>query len=131
MNQEVFDEGADKPLDPAMERVRRKMIRLLAVAIGTMLIGLMAVLGAIVYKFNSKPSAPAAQNLAETTIPQSLVEVSGSVALPVGAQINSTSLSGNRILFDVSLPDGTRELLIWDIAAGRYAAKLSLTSAGQ
>ena len=45
-------DGEEQPLDPAMERVRRKMIRLLAVSIGIMVIGLMAVLAAIVYKIN-------------------------------------------------------------------------------
>ena len=45
-------DGDEQPLDPAMERVRRKMIRLLAVSIGIMVIGLMAVLAAIVYKIS-------------------------------------------------------------------------------
>lgn len=130
LNNNVTDDNAEKPLDPAMERVRRKMIRLLAVSIGVMFIGLMAVLGAIVYKFSSKPQAAPAQQTA-ASVPQSLEEVTGSVALPQGAQINSSSLDGNRVLFDISLPDGKRELLIWDITAARFAAKLSLTNAAQ
>src|SRR5690606_39955979 len=47
---EQFDE---KPLDPAVERVRRKMMRLMLVSIGIMMVGLMAVVGAIVYKLGS------------------------------------------------------------------------------
>ncbi len=49
-------DAEEQPLDPAMERVRRKMIRLLAVSIGIMVIGLMAVLAAIVYKINQPVS---------------------------------------------------------------------------
>ena len=33
------DDPDDKPLDPEMEKVRRKMVRLLAVSIGIMFIG--------------------------------------------------------------------------------------------
>jgi hypothetical protein len=51
MSQVNQDDLEEKPLDPDMEKVRRKMVRLLAVSIGIMFIGLMAVLGAIVYKF--------------------------------------------------------------------------------
>ena len=47
------DDLDEKPLDPEMEKVRRKMVRLLAVSIGVMFIGLMAVLGAIVYKIHA------------------------------------------------------------------------------
>jgi hypothetical protein len=51
MSQVNEDDLEEKPLDPEMEKVRRKMVRLLAVSIGIMFIGLMTVLGAIVYKF--------------------------------------------------------------------------------
>jgi hypothetical protein len=51
MSQINEDDLEEKPLDPEMEKVRRKMVRLLAVSIGIMFIGLMTVLGAIVYKF--------------------------------------------------------------------------------
>jgi len=44
------DTDEEQPLDPAMERVRRKMVRLMVISIGIMMVGLMAVLGAIVYK---------------------------------------------------------------------------------
>jgi hypothetical protein len=130
LNQTMKDDEADKPLDPATEKVRRKMVRLLAVSIGIMFVGLMAVLGAIVYKF-SQPGNKVTAQAEAVSVPQSLEEITGTVALPTGAQINATSLSGNRVLFDVSMPDGKRDLLIWDIAAGRFAAKLSLTNVNQ
>ncbi|MDK1478005.1 hypothetical protein QN226_04685, partial [Sinorhizobium sp. 6-117] len=50
------DEQEEKPLDPAMENVRRKMVRLQLVSAGVMLVMLMAVLGTIVYKVNRQNS---------------------------------------------------------------------------
>ena len=130
LNQTMKDDEAEKPLDPATERVRRKMVRLLAVSIGIMFVGLMAVLGAIVYKFSQKPASEPITAEA-SGVPQAPDEVAGTIVLPTGAQINSTDLDGNRMLFDVLLPDGKRELLVWDIAAGRYTAKLALSNSGQ
>ena len=49
----VNDLDEEKPLDPAVERVRRRMLRLMVISIGIMMTGLMAVLGAIVYKIGS------------------------------------------------------------------------------
>ncbi|MGB8818355.1 MAG: fimbrial protein [Rhizobiaceae bacterium] len=126
MSSAALDEEPEKPLDPAMEKVRRKMIRLLAISIAVMMAGLMAVLFAIVYKMNSKP--PVAPVVADLATPSGAGEISGSIALPAGAQINGQSLSGNRILFDLSLPDGARELAIFDIAANRFVARYALTN---
>ena len=49
---DALKEEDEKPLDPAMENVRKKMVRLLAISLGVMMVGLMAVLGAIVYKIS-------------------------------------------------------------------------------
>ena len=78
-----FDD--DKPLDPAMEKVRRKLARLMAVSIGIMLVGLMAVLGAVVYKS------------AGSSVPQGTME----------AVID-------RILFFGKAGDGASRVLIFD-----------------
>lgn len=58
----------EPPLDPAMERVRRKMIRLLVISIGIMVIGLIAVLSAVVYKINQTPDT-AESETAQSDIP--------------------------------------------------------------
>ena len=54
------DDQEDKPLDPVMENVRRKMMRLQLVSGGIMLLMFMAVLAAIVYKINTRESKPEA-----------------------------------------------------------------------
>lgn len=126
MSNAALDDEPEKPLDPAMEKVRRKMIRLLAISIGVMMAGLMAVLFAIVYKMNTRADAPATENVTAASAGDGMM--TGEIALPEGAQINSQSLSGNRILFDLSLPDGTREVAVYDMAAARFVARFALTN---
>ena len=48
----------DKPLDPAVERVRRKLVRFMAINLGLLFAALMAVVAAVVYKAGQTP-APA------------------------------------------------------------------------
>lgn len=126
MSNAALDDEPEKPLDPAMEKVRRKMIRLLAISIGVMMAGLMAVLFAIVYKMNSRPDGMPAETA--VTIPQGTEEIAGTIALPEGARINGQSLSGNRIMLDLSLPDGKRELAVFDMGTNRFVARYMLTN---
>ena len=94
------DDEIEKPLDPATEKVRRKMVRLLAVSIGVMMIGLMAVLAAVVYKsVGSGGSGPVAGSLL-------------TIALPAGAEVLDTTLDGDRALLRADTPDGMRLFLI-------------------
>ena len=53
MSDIVIDEQEEKPLDPVMENVRRKMVRLQLISGGIMLVMFMAVLAAIVYKLTA------------------------------------------------------------------------------
>ena len=49
-----YDTDDDAPLDPAAERLRRKLVRLLLVSGGIMMLGLIAVFAAIVYKLSER-----------------------------------------------------------------------------
>ena len=121
MNQDDLDE---KPLDPEMEKVRRKMVRLLAVSIGIMFIGLMTVLGALVYKF-TRSDAPAASGALVAGSPASVpsdAPVEGVVSLPEGFSIESVSLDGPRIGFFGRAADGSRRLIIHDISVSRIVS---------
>ena len=111
----------EKPLDPAAERLRRKMVRLLAVSIGTLFIGVMAVLGAVVYKLSGRSAAPAAL---EAQAPG--VAVEGRIDLPEGAMIVSADLDGERVMLHVRLPDGRQRLLVHSLAGGGIIADLAI-----
>ena len=100
----VDDSEDEKPLDPAMERVRRKLARLMAVSIGIMLVGLMAVLGTVVYK-SAGSGAP--QGVAEAVID-----------LPEGFAVTDTAVSDNRILFYGTQGGNDVRILIYDAQSG-------------
>ncbi len=105
--------GAEPPLDPAFEKVRRKMVRLLAISIAVLFVGLIAVLSAVVYR--TADTAP-------TTGEAAGEETGAPITLPQGARILETSLSADRILIRVATGDG-EEILLVDRATGSVAAR--------
>jgi hypothetical protein len=50
MARPTIDDNEEKPLDPAVEKVRRKLVRFVAINLGLLFLALMAVLAAVVYK---------------------------------------------------------------------------------
>ena len=98
----TIDEAEDdKPLDPKVEAIRRKMVRLLMVSGGIMMIGLMTVLAAIVYKVN-------------TSVSKSVVQDESTISVPADAKIISTAMGDGRVMLTLQTRDGSRELRIFD-----------------
>ena len=109
----------EKPLDPEVEKVRRKMVRLLAVSIGIMFIGVMAVLGAIVYRLANDPAEGDPSQIA-----------SREISLPAGFTVEDVALDGSRVLFyGADGDDGARRALIFDTASGTLAADITVSEA--
>ncbi|WP_128291066.1 MULTISPECIES: hypothetical protein [Afifella] len=115
----------EKPLDPAAERVRRRLVRLLIVSFGTMVLGFVAVFGAIVYKLGLL-GAPAGTG-------PSVAEV----RLPAGSTVTSAALDGDNILLRISEAargDGQEgrgeELLVLDAASGTILHRVKLLPGG-
>ncbi|OLP53636.1 hypothetical protein BJF92_05645 [Rhizobium rhizosphaerae] len=123
--QQEQDEQEDKPLDPAMESVRRKMMRLQLVSGGIMMVMFMAVLGAIVYKVTRPPAGAPVENLDAAAIPAG-VPVEAVAALPAGFAIDQVALSGRQILFYGRDGAGTRQAIVFDYAAGRILATVRI-----
>lgn len=117
----------EKPLDPATERVRRKMVRLLGVSIAVMLIGLMAVLGAIVYKvaYRQNGEGTVVPDAARNGVP---VEpgFEGRIDLADGAEILSVDLDAGNVLLRVRWPGKGEQLLIYDLGQDRIIAKVAI-----
>ncbi|MCU0830051.1 MAG: fimbrial protein [Rhizobiaceae bacterium] len=101
----------DKPLDPAIEAVRRKLARLLIVSIGIMLAGVLAVLGAVVYKIRDGGGTRA----------------EGSFVIPVGATVVDQSLGTDAMALRVRLADGTEEILTFSTRDGSQTARWRIT----
>ncbi len=108
-------------LDPAAERVRRKMVRFMGINLAILFAAVMAVVLAFVYKtLNERPEEPAAA----VALPGETVEES--IALPEGARVVSHSLNGTRVSLHLRLPDGREELRLYDLASGKMGARFEL-----
>ncbi|NOV18952.1 hypothetical protein E5S70_23195 [Ensifer adhaerens] len=124
MTATATDDQEDKPLDPAMENVRRKMVRLQLVSAGVMLVMLMAVLGTIVYKLTRTDEKAQAQSAA-IAVP-SEAPVNAVAALPAGFTVTNVALSGSQVLFYGNLPGAEPRAIVFDIAAGRIVADITV-----
>lgn len=111
----------EKPLDPAVERVRRKMVRLMAVSIGIMMVGLMAVLLTIVYKVTARPDKGASQ-MTGTNAAMPVPGSEGRIRLPAGAEILSSDLDGANVLIHLKLGDGRQQLWVYSLGEDRVIA---------
>ena len=120
---EIEDE---KPLDPALEKVRRKMIRLQIVSGFVMFVSLMAVFGAVVYKVVSKGNDAPAATASQTSPVPSDNPLNLLAALPAGFTVVSTSLSGSQILFYGKAADGGARAYVFDLTTGRIVATVAV-----
>ena len=116
------DDSDEKPLDPAVEKVRKKLVRFIAINLGLLFVALMAVVGAVVYQ--SRTAEPPVA--AEIASPGSVIEAD--IPLPAGARIMSQSLSGDRIALDTELADGSRIIFLYDMAERRVIGRFAVTA---
>ncbi|TJV06651.1 MAG: fimbrial protein, partial [Mesorhizobium sp.] len=114
MARPIAEEDEEKPLDPAAEKVRRKLIRFMIVNLGLLFLALMVVIGALVYKARNAPGAGSV-HAGDVQAPAG-APLSGDIVLPVGAKVVSQALSGNRLSIDAELADGSRSIFLYDIA---------------
>ena len=95
--------------------MRRKMARLLLGSFGVMVLGLIAVFAAIVYKLNTG-----------VTVSTDLVEAE--IALPAGSEILSVSLDGPHMLIHTSQPDNPLgRILVVETDSGRVIRRFTLS----
>lgn len=123
----------EEPLDPKLEDIRRRMMRRMLISMGTMTIGLLALLFAIIYKINDD-SDTAQQDAQRSVIPgngnSEIIERPLSEALdvdiPEGSNIMSSSLSGNRLLLEIRLQDRSTQLWIVNMISGEVESRVSV-----
>lgn len=123
----TFDEDEEKPLDPGVEKVRKKLVRFVAINLGLLFIALMAVVAVLVYKSRTVSAPQVAAPASDIPVPPGSV-LEGDIALPSGARIVSQSLSGNRIALELELPGGNRAIYIYDIAERRIIGRFAITA---
>lgn len=120
------DEDQEKPLDPAVERVRRRLVRFVAINLGLLFLALMAVVVAIVYRANREETPPAVAG--ELPAPAEGGVRRGEIALPAGARVVSHSISGNRLSIDAELVEGGRSIFVFDIAENRLVGRFDIVA---
>ncbi|MGX1097120.1 DUF6476 family protein [Amorphus sp. MBR-141] len=118
MASSALDDKPEQELDPAMERVQRKLRRLLAVSGLIMVAGLVAVFAAIFYRLS----------VADKAMPKAAGELQ--VALPAGTELRSATATGDRLTLVIAAPDGGTEVRVVDLATGRTVSTVTLTTAG-
>ncbi|MCF6321539.1 MAG: hypothetical protein L3J32_07190 [Rhizobiaceae bacterium] len=122
MNTGTNDE--DAPLDPAVERVRAKMMRLMGISVAIMMVGLMAVIGAIFYKIYGGEEENTAQ---DRVIEQNVAGISnGEIDIPQGSKIVKAELSGGQILLTLEKREGGIALWVYDMANNQVTAKITV-----
>ena len=119
------DDAQDKPLDPAMEEVRRKIVKFVGINLAFLFLALIAVAVALVYKYgrSGEPAGAAATSLA---LPAPGQTIQGAIPLPTGAAILSQSLSGDRVSLLVEEAGGQRAIHVYDLAAGRMVGRFAV-----
>lgn len=119
---EALDDTGEKPLDPAAERVRRKLVRFMAINLAILFAAVMAVVLAVVYR-SVTASGPETPPLSD--VPGE--PIAGAIPLPAGARIVSQSLSGDRLAIDTELSGGGRAIFIYDLRARRVVGRFDVT----
>lgn len=109
--------------------MRRKLVRLLVISFGIMVLGLGAVIAAIVYKISERNDGAgnaAAGMAAEVDRLNAETLTTGAIDLPAGARIVTSSLDGDRALITIALPDGKMQLLVIDLPSGKVFIRYDL-----
>ena len=152
--EQQYYEQAPNPnqLDPVVERVRRKLMRLMIVSVAITLLLVIAVFIAVIYKATRSSDAPVTTQTEQNAVPTDVGTPQGTstqggnapntanniapvappatinreIDLPVGTRILSHSLSGDLISLETLAPSGGTELVIYNYKEGRVVARLPI-----
>ncbi|MBN9071482.1 MAG: fimbrial protein [Rhizobiales bacterium] len=122
MPKPIDDENEEKPLDPAVERVRRKLVRFVAINLGLLFAAVIVVIAAVVYRSTSART-PAAADIA---VPSGEA-IEADIPIPSGSRIVSQSWSGNRLSLQVEGINREQSLVVFDLAQRRVVARLRIS----
>ncbi|AGF74946.1 putative membrane protein [Bartonella australis AUST/NH1] len=115
----------DQPLDPAVERVRKKLMRLMMIAVSVTIILILAVFVGIIYKVTTyEPASKQIKSFPHLyNNPQTLHHI---LSFPKGTQILSQSLSEHKIVLKIVTPDQQIKFMIYNYDTGALVATFSV-----
>ncbi|WP_455481777.1 hypothetical protein V4P56_04790 [Bartonella sp. B35(2025)] len=117
----------DAPLDPAVEHIRKKLMRLMIVSIAITLILILAVLFGVIYKIMTTGLASTQGNTFSSHGKNSEI-IQHTLSLPEGTQILSQSLSEHNIALKVLTSEGQTKFMIYNYYTGALIAVLSIAT---
>ena len=119
---EPVDAAEEKPLDPAVERVQRRLRRLILISGLTLGLGMFAVLLAIVYRlmiYEPKARPAIVAGAAVPTLKRS------DLGLPDGARLVATALDGDRLALTYEAASGTL-VIVLDLRSKAMVDRLAI-----
>ncbi|EJF97943.1 hypothetical protein LBE40_00445 [Bartonella taylorii] len=122
---EQYASPQDHPLDPAVERVRKKLMRFMIVSISITLILILAVLFAVIYKTVKMGSASKQTNSFSSYNKKSEI-AHHTLFLPKNTEILSQSLAEDKIMLKILTPEGKTKFMVYNYHTGALIAVLSL-----
>lgn len=125
MSEPFNHEKQEEPLDPAMERVRIKLRRLLFGSTMIMVLGLGSVLAVIFYKINRSGE----NETAAYSVPSVVTEADlrrASYPLPAGARIIGVALDGNNLAVTYDGEGGEGGVLLIDVPSWQVFSVMAL-----
>lgn len=115
-------EQDEKPLDPAAERVRQRLVRFLVINLGILFFAVMVVIGAVIYRAGFFSKSPAA------TASPAVIATDAAITIPSGAEILSQSVSGDRLSLHLR-QTGADTIVIFDLTTGKQLGRFAIQRA--
>lgn len=113
-NKNPSTEDSEVPLDPQQEAIVRKLKRMAIFSTALMVVGVLAIIGVIVYRLSNPARVPKAAPVPAITN-----------ALPKGSRVISTAVSDGRIVVTVER-DGVTEMRVFDLLTLQLRGTLRL-----
>ena len=107
-------EQHEKPLDPAAERVRQKLVRFMGINLGILFAAVMVVIAAVVYKNWNATETPA-----DAALPPIGETAKAPIVIHHGARVISQSTSPGRVSLHVGLAPQGEAIMIYELPSGR------------
>jgi len=116
-------EQVDVPLSPEVERVRRKLMRLMVITLVVTFTLVVAVLIAVIYKATQQPKQA---GIAPSPPVSSAISTEYELELDAGVRLVSHILHDPIIAFEMLKSDGSHEFIFYDYRQGRVISQLKI-----
>lgn len=122
----AHENDEEEPLDPAAERVRRKLVRFMGINLAILFAAVMAVVLTLVYRSLAPAGGEGPSGTAAVSPVPPGGMLTGEIALPGGARILSHAVAGNRLTLHLRLADGGEAIHLYDLQEARLIGRFAV-----